>query len=322
MPRPYDDAIMYRLVTEYVDSIENNTPPYGSDTYWGGKDLVRIGRYMMIARELDHPDYAVLRDILKDALADWMTFTPGEQERYFAWYPRWKALIGFNESYYSGLFTDNHFHYGYFIQAAALLATCDPDFVQDYEPMLTLVAKQYANWDHADSQLPFLRTMDPWIGHSYAGGLSSGNGNNQESTSEALQSWAGLYLLGCTLGNDAMRDAGAFGYASEARATQEYWFDLHGDVFPDEYEHPIVGILWNGGNAYATYFGAEPFYIHGIQMLPYGTYMNYMAMGWDRTRGTNHYDALLQESYDYLVNKQPAGGAETRSAESRRSLMH
>ncbi|MBN2162398.1 MAG: carbohydrate-binding protein [Pontiellaceae bacterium] len=299
---PYDDAIMYRLVTEYVDSIENNTPPYGSDTYWGGKDLVRIGRYMMIARELDHPDYAVLRDILKDALADWMTFTPGEQERYFAWYPEWKALIGFNESYYSGLFTDNHFHYGYFIQAAALLATCEPDFVQAYEPMLTLVAKQYANWDHADTRLPFLRTMDPWIGHSYAGGLSSGNGNNQESTSEALQSWAGLYLLGCTLGNDAMRDAGAFGYASEARATQEYWFDLHGDVFPDEYEHPIVGILWNGGNAYATYFGAEPFYIHGIQMLPYGTYMNYMAMGWDRTRGINHYDALLQESYDYLVN--------------------
>lgn len=299
---PYDEAIMTQLISEYVDSIENNNPPYGSDTYWGGKDLMRIARYMMAAKELGHPDYNTLRTILENAFNDWMTYTPGESSRYFAWYPRWKALIGFNESYYSGTFTDNHFHYGYFIQAAALLAMCDPDFVKQYEPMLTLIAKQYADWDHADTMLPFLRTMDPWIGHSYAGGLASGNGNNQESTSEAMQSWAGLFLLGNMLGNDAMRDAGAFGYASESRATMEYWFDIHGDVFPEGYDHPLVGILWNGGNAYATYFGAEPVYIHGIQWLPYGTYMNYLAMGWNRESATAHYDALLQESYDYLVN--------------------
>ena len=104
--------------------------------------------------------------------------------------------------------------------------------------MATLVAKEYANWDRADLRFPFMRTFDLWAGHSWAGGTSSPGGENQESSSEAVQSWAGLIYLGEALGDQKMRDAGIMGYAVETQATLEYWFNAGGDVFPAGMETP------------------------------------------------------------------------------------
>jgi hypothetical protein len=95
------------------------------------------------------------------------------------------------------------------------------------------LAKDYANWDHADTDYPFFRTFDPWAGHSFAGGMGDGNGNGQESSSEAMQGWGGMYLLGVALDDKEMRDAGLFGWVSEARGVAEYWFDRHTDASAD-----------------------------------------------------------------------------------------
>ena len=173
--------------------------------------------------------------------------------------PGRKGLVGFNSSYGSEEYTDNHFHYGYFTVASALLAMQDPGFAHDYGPMAKLVAKQYANWDRDDKRFPFLRTFDVWQGHSWAGGVGSGNGaNNQESSSEATQSWEGLLLLGQALGDKDMTAAGVMGYNFESQAAMEYWFNAHGDGFPPEWKHPIVGVVWSAGNMYGTWFTGDP----------------------------------------------------------------
>jgi endoglucanase Acf2 len=256
---------------------------YGSDTYWGGKDLVRLGRYMTFADELgDTEARDILRQTLRGALEDWYTYTPGELEHYFAAYPKWGALVGFNESYYSYSFTDHHFHYGYHTMAAALLAMFDDTFLVDYGEMASLVAKEYANWDRNDQRFPYLRTFDPWRGHSYAGGLSSPGGNNQESSSEAIQSWAGLFLLGDALGDAEMRAAGAMGYALESEAVMEYWQDYYGQQgqaanFSPAYQYTITGILFDTGQAYSTYFTGDPAWIYGIQWLPISPALSYLA---------------------------------------------
>jgi endoglucanase Acf2 len=143
--------------------------------------------------------------------------------------------------------------------------------------MLKLVAKQYANWDRDDARFPFMRTFDVWAGHSWAGGLGSPGGNNQESSSEAMQSWIGLYLLGTMLDDATMTAAGAMGYAMESRATMEYWFDQHGDILPAEYNHPVVGVLWSGGQVYGTYFSGDPGWMYGIQCLPQSPGLDYLA---------------------------------------------
>lgn len=294
---PYNAGRMATLISNYTVEIQKTTPYGAADTYWGGKDLVRLAKYMLMAKETNHPDYNVLLTILKNSLTNWFTYTPGETERYFAWYPKWKALIGFNESYYSGVFTDNHFHYGYFIQAAALVGMADPAFVSQYAGILTMIAKQYANWDKSDGNFPFMRTFDPWMGHSYAGGVSSPTGNNQESTSEAMQSWHALFFLGAQLGDNGMRDAGAFGYMSESKATLEYWFNVNNDVWPASYNsaRDVVGILWPGGYVYGTYFGIDPQWIHGIQMLPASPGFHYFNSGFNKAQANAYYARLMTE---------------------------
>lgn len=265
------------------------------DTYWGGKDLVRYAQSMAFAQELGRPEFGTLKNTLRSALTNWFTYTPGEESYYFAAYPAWKALVGFQASYGSEQFNDHHFHYGYFTHAAALLGMYDPDFLRDYGPMARLVAKEYANWERSDTNFPFLRTFDVWSGHSQANGFpDAGRGGNQESSSEAVQSWAGLFLLGAMTGDDGMRDAGAMGYIMESTATREYWFNEHGDVWPAVYNHGVVGILWNNGLDFQTYFGLNPIYIYGIQWFPISPMLSYLV----------HNPAFARTNYNRMLAEQ------------------
>ncbi|MCZ2831116.1 glycosyl hydrolase [Modestobacter sp. VKM Ac-2986] len=281
----YDPERMRRYVAEYA---ERTT--YGGDTYWGGKDLQQYAEYMLIAQQIgDTEAFTSLQSTLRTALTDWYTYTPGETEHYFARYDTWKALVGFGDSYGSYQFTDNHFHYGYFTLATALLGLTDPEFTEQYGDMATLVAKQYANWDREDADFPYQRTFDTFEGHSYAGGYSSPGGNNQESSSEAIQSWAGLYLLGTVLGDAEMQAEGAMGYVTERASVRQYWLDAVGSpaatdpqgpsTFPEAFDHTTVGILFDSGPTFANYFSGDPAWTYGIQWLPTAPWLNYL--GWD-----------------------------------------
>lgn len=286
---PWSKDVQNDLTSKYLAKAT-----YGADTYWGGKDLVLLAKHAVFAKRTGHPDATALLTKARSALVDWLTWTPGETAHYFAWYPRWKALIGFQESYGSSQFTDNHFHYGYLVHAAALVGSLDQQFLSDYGPMLKKIVQQYANWDRSSAEFPFLRTFEPWTGHSYAGGTSSPTGNNQESTSEAMQSWIGQFLLGSAMGDTAMRDAGAFGYLMESRATLEYWFDWKRDNFAPGWAHTNVGIVFDGGNSYGTWFSANPLHIHAIQYLPIAPGFDYLVR--DTSWARSEYTAMQKEA--------------------------
>jgi hypothetical protein len=267
---------------------------YGNDTYWGGKPMQEYAELALIAKQVgDQTDYTILLNNLRTFMTDWFTYDPAHDttSHFFAYYPGSHALIGFSPSYGSENFTDNHFHYGYFAAAAGVLALLDPTWAAQYGAMAKMVAMQYANWLHPGDppdvndpnaiSLPFLRTFEPWLGHSYAGGTGSGGGNNQESTSEAIQSWLGLVLLGQALNDPAMTSAGMMGYTIESKAVQQQWFNNEpnstnpdGTAFPSTFAdaqgnpYSNVGIHFDGAKSHATYFGVNPEYILGIQALP------------------------------------------------------
>jgi len=276
---PYDPARMHT----YLETLAAK-PTYGGDTYWGGKDILRFGQDALMAQQTNDPTHPAFVKHLRTAMTDWFTYKPGKSEHYFVRYPRWQALVGFKPSYGSENFNDHHFHYGYFTWASALLGMHDPQFLTDYGGMARLVAKEYANWDHADQRFPFLRTFDVWEGHSWAGCTSSPGGNNQESSSEAVQGWAGLILLGEALGEPDMTAAGVLGYCMETQAILEYWFNTGGDVFPPEWKHPITGMVWSGGKLYGTYFSGDPAWIYAIQWLPASPALSYLVRDRDFAR--------------------------------------
>ncbi|MDE6277271.1 MAG: discoidin domain-containing protein [Muribaculaceae bacterium] len=294
----YDSRIMHELMQNYASA-----GSFGGDTYWGGKGLTQMALNMMFAKETGETEiYETSRKRLREAFENWLTYTPGENTFFFSYYPRWGAMLGFDVSYDSDAFNDHHFHYGYFTYAAALLCLEDADFAAMYGELLTLIAKDYANWDKTDKRFPFMRTLDPWCGHSWAGGMGDAgndNGNGQESTSEAMQGWGGVYLLGVALGNKEMRDAGLFGWNTEARATREYWYDvdaprtanaggrepwagkgnLSGNYNYEEYPYAYNSNITGKGIGWWTWFGGDPLFMHGIQWMPISPALDYLS--WD-----------------------------------------
>ena len=302
LPKPNDAAFDRARMAGFIQAqvAQRSKHPFRDDTYWGAKDFELAMHYALMAQQLGDVNADVLAKLVKDRLADWCTYSGAGDKHYFARYPRWGALVGFQTSFGSEHFTDNHFHYGYITTAAGMLGLMDPAFVKQYGPVLRDIARQYANWEHDAADLPFLRCFDPWGGHSYAGGSSSGGGNNQESTSEAMQSWGGLVLLGTALGDAQMVACGAMGYAVEGEAVRTYWNDYHAwkgdkaaDVWPPGYKHGIVGILGDSGQAFGTFFNGEPQYVYGIQWLPATAALSYLGRDPDFVR--YQFDRLLAE---------------------------
>ncbi len=270
---------------------------FGADTYWGGKGLTQMMHYMTFALQMgDTATYLLAKKRLRATLEDWYTYTPGEQNRYFARFPRWGAMVGFDTSYDSETFNDHHFHYGYFIYASAVLCMLDADFKDKYGAMAREVALDYACWLRDSNRYPLFRTFNPYCGHSFAGGMGNGgNGNGQESSSEAMQSWGGIWLMGEALGDRAMRDAGIFGYTVEAKATAEYWFDRkRRNIDYTKYTHPYCCNLTMQGVGWWTWFSGDPVWMHSIQWLPTSPILtNYFSRDlafarWDYTEMYSH----------------------------------
>ena len=206
---------------------------------------------------------------------DWFTFDYGgsdSADRFFAYDPTWSTLIGYPASYGADTeLNDHHFHYGYFIMAAAVIARFDDAWAdQDaWGGMINLLIKDAANWDRSDERFCFLRHMEPYVGYSYASGHAGfAAGNNQESSSEAMNFAAAVVNWGAETQQDEIRDLGLFLMASETQAIERYWFDVDQIIFPEPMPHPVAGIVWDSGADYATWWTGNPEEIHGINVLP------------------------------------------------------
>jgi len=240
------------------------------DTYWAGKSLGRVANMAWIARALGDED-AVTRLVgaLERDLDDWFDGQPPQR---FAYDARWRTLIGFPSGYQSGTeLNDHHFHYGYFVWAAATVAALDPSrkVAETWGPFVRMLVHDVANTDDADTRFPRMRYFDPYAGHSWASGPAMfDDGNNEESSSEDVNFAAAALLWGTVTGDDATRDLGAYLYETLVSAIEQYWLDVDHDVFPRGYAHPVAGIVWGDGAVYDTWWDRNPIYVHGINVLP------------------------------------------------------
>ncbi|KAJ1918860.1 hypothetical protein IWQ60_007395 [Tieghemiomyces parasiticus] len=247
-----------------------------SDPYFFGKGLARIARLALIA------DHAGRQDLvnkvitpLKALIAPWLAGTNSDPLTYDT---VWKGICsraGLSDTgaaFGNGVYNDHHFHYGYFVYAAATIGKYDSEWIQaNRDPILALV-RDYANPSHSDTYFPFLRHMDLFDGHSWASGLFPfGDGRNQESTSESVNAYYALYLLGLSLKDAELARFGNALLSMEIRSSQAYWhMTTKKSVYPAPFaNHKVVGILWSTKVDYATWFGANTEFISGIQALPF-----------------------------------------------------
>jgi endoglucanase Acf2 len=261
-------------LNSYLDQVKGNPVNVTkNDTYWTGKALGIGARIAEISDQLGN---TAARDTalgaIRTVLTDWFTASPGKAERLFYYDQKWGTLIGYPASYGSDAeLNDHHFHYGYFIAAAATLAKFDPVWASNakYGGMVDLLIRDANNYDRNDNRFPYLRDFDIYAGHDWAAGHGAFfAGNNQESSSEGMNFANGLIQWGQATGNTAIRDAGIFIFTTQDAAIQEYWFDTRNENFPTQFQHGTVGMVWGDGGAYSTWFASAPEQIHGINMLP------------------------------------------------------
>jgi len=281
LPAPTSDTSFSPAVLQgYLDNVAGETVPNGADTYWAGKAMGKIACLVPIARQFGRTGLAdTWLARLKSSLQDWFD---GQEPNLFRYDKTWSSLYGFPAGYESnGYLQDHHFHWGYFIQAAALIAREDPAWAAQYGPALEMLIRDTANWDRNDKTFPFLNSFEPYAGHAWANGPAAFNaGNNQESTSESINFSAGVFHWGLATGNKAIRDLGIYLYTTEVEAVRRYWFNEGGYAFPAEFTWPMIGLLWGNGGAYATWFGGYPDntqFIHGINFLPFTPAMLYLG---------------------------------------------
>jgi endoglucanase Acf2 len=266
-------ARMAELFRPEVEKNQSNI----ADTYWNGKRLGKLATLIPIAEQYGLTGEAdTLRERLRGQLEAWLSAAgpDGQPKKRGVFYydERWGTLIGYPASYGSDQeLNDHHFHYGYFIKAAAEIARHDPAWAADdrWGGMIKLLFRDIASPDRNDPLFPWLRCFDPYAGHSWASGHARfGDGNNNESSSEAMNAWAGLVLWGAATGDRALRELGIFLFTTEMNAIQEYWFDVHGENFPKSYPASVITMVWGGKGANATWFSADPQMVHGINWLP------------------------------------------------------
>ena len=252
----------------------------GQGPYWQGKGLQRITKLMDVVEQqgdLDSRDQ--LLKLTKSRIEQW--FSGEDRKTYFHYDKALGTVVSYPEEFFFvEQLNDHHFTYGYWIRAAADIALRDPKWAakDKWGAMVELLIADIATDKRGGANFPFLRNFDAYEGHSWASGIGLGaSGNNQESSSEAINAWAGLILWGEITGNRELRDLGLYLYTTEIEAINHYWFDIHGKVFPPEYKNAETSMVFGGKYAHNTWWTDEPRQIKGINLLPITSSSTYLA---------------------------------------------
>jgi endoglucanase Acf2 len=283
----YDQSTLEQLVKDFVAQGETQwiyrENQKTVDTYWSGKAYGKVAEVAATARTIGLDSEAnELISWLKSELEDWFTAeTNGEldETRYFVYDDQWDTLLGMEEAYGSHQrLADHHFHYGYFVRAAAEICRVDKSWCsqEQYGPMIELLIRDYAA-DKDDDMFPPVRNFDPANGFSWADGRADAlQGNNNESTSEAATSYGAIILYGLATGNDELVKKGTYLHASTSASYWQYWNNIDGyknrggddDNFKSGYNLITTSIIWSAGADFSTWFSPKYAHILGIQGLP------------------------------------------------------
>lgn len=183
------------------------------------------------------------------------------------------ATRDLNADFGNTVYNDHHYHYGYWVYMASVLNYLHPTWsrLDELNAMTTLLLRDVATPSRADPYFPKFRGFDWFRGHSYSHGMTSlGDGKDEESTSEDVNFAYSMALFGQATKHARMTDIGRLMTKVSVRAIQTYFlFDSTNVIHPAAYRaHMVPGILFDNKADYATWFSADVYMIHGIQMLP------------------------------------------------------
>lgn len=260
-----------------------------TDTYFAGKKLYAAANLLDLAEQLGmEREAGIIQEKLKAELTGWKqrSFLQRQPNKYFSYDPVLRGIVGETPSFGSELFNDHNFHYGYFIYAASILARYDQDALAENTAFINLLVKDIMNDDREDNRFAYLRPFDLYEGHSWASGFGLfADGNNQESSSEAVNAWYAVYLWSRAITNPELEARALWLYNQEADSALRYWLNIDSQERRFvAYKHPYVSLVWGGKLDFATWFSPLPEATLGIQLIPLNAGSGYLATDRERIK--------------------------------------
>lgn len=254
-----------------INQMEDESLATWTDSYNEGQVMNRLIQTARIAHELGMDDSLnKILDTVKGRLEDWLSAEAGEVAFLFHYQSAWSTLIGYPAGHgQDNNINDHHFHWGYFIHAAAFVEQFEPGWAEQWGGMIDLLIRDAASADRADPMFPFLRSFSPFAGHAWANGFATFPfGNDQESSSESMQFNTALIHWGALTGNDEIRDLGIYLYTTEQSAIEEYWFDVNERTFKPGYGYSLASRIWGNGYDNQTFWTSDIAAAYGIELYP------------------------------------------------------
>ncbi|GMM59145.1 endo-1,3(4)-beta-glucanase [Maudiozyma humilis] len=174
-------------------------------------------------------------------------------------------------------YNDHHFHYSYHVVAASIIAKVDRDisgndnWLNTNREWVELLIRDYANPSKHDKYFPVFRSFDWFNGHSWAKGLfESGDGKDEESSSEDMNASFALKLWGLTTGNQNLVDISNIQLGILKSSLNKYFlYSNDNSTEPPQFlPNKVSGILFENKIDHTTYFGNKIEYIQMIHSIP------------------------------------------------------
>ncbi|KAJ9299057.1 CAZyme family GH81 [Paecilomyces variotii] len=274
--------------------------------YYSGKALSKFATLIYTVNTLaNNPSLAApALATLKDCFAE---FANNKQQFPLVYDNVWKGVVSsasyvtgdsgvdFGNSYYN----DHHFHYGYFIHAAAVIGSLDPSWLAQNKDYVNTLVRDAGNSVSNDPLFPFSRAFDWFHGHSWAKGLfESFDGKDEESTSEDAMFAYAIKMWGKTVGDASMEARGNLMLGILRRSFHNYFYmESNNTNQPSNFiANKVTGILFENKVDHTTYFGNNLEYIQGIHMLPlmpnsaYLRNRNFVSQEWNAMFAPNASD--------------------------------
>lgn len=241
--------------------------------YFSGKGLSKFATMIYTMNDLaDQKNLAAAG--LSKLKAAFATFKDNRQRFPLVYDTDWKGLVS-SATYVTGdpgvdfgnsFYNDHHFHYGYFIHAAAIIGYLDPSWLAANKEYVNVLVRDASNPSAQDQFFPVFRAFDWYNGHSWAKGLfESADGKDQESTSEDAMFAYSLKMWGKTIGDASMEARGNLMLSVLTRTFRNYFLMEKENVNqPAQFiANKVTGIMFENKIDHTTYFGGNLEYIQG-----------------------------------------------------------
>jgi len=126
---------------------QNNETPY-----WNSKATYALAQGILIAKQLGFTSIVEEFSLkLSSHLTDWYTYSGANDERFLYYNQQWGTTYYSDNAFNTASeISDHSFTHGYMIFASAVLASIDATFLNQYQPMIDLLLKDYMNNDKGD----------------------------------------------------------------------------------------------------------------------------------------------------------------------------